>query len=108
MKKVDLFIEYFDDIEMVYAALCVGVMDDQFIYAKLTSTDEPDPVYVQVSIADTVDCIARCQGIKSGFAAREIEVSDDDGLSDSRINTNPSISEEVKAEILAAVKESLA
>ena len=107
-KKVDLFVEYMDDVELVYAVFCVGVMDEQFIYAKRTSdTGHDDPTYIQVSINDTKDCTANWQGIKPNFVARNIEVSSDDGLYDSRINTNPSFSQELLVEILSAVQESL-
>ena len=108
MQKVDLFVEFMDDVELVYAVFCVGVMDDKFIYAKRTSdTGHDDPTYIQVSITDTKDCTSNWQGIKSNFVARNIEVSSNDGLYDSRINTNPSFSQELMVKILSAVQESL-
>lgn len=108
MQKVDLFVEFMDDVELVYAVFCVGVMDENFIYAKRTSdTGHDDPEFIKVSINDTTDCTANWQGIKPDFVARNIEVSSNEGLYDSRINVNPSFSKELMLEILSAVQESL-
>lgn len=106
MKKVVFFIEeYNEKEELVFATMFIGVMDDESIYAKRVSVScETDPEFIMVSVKDTQDCTANCEGLKEDFVARDMQVSEKDSLEDSRIIKEPKISEEIKALILEAVK----
>ncbi len=105
MKKVMLFVEEMDkDGEVTFATLFVGVMDDEFIYVKRVSVScETDPEFIKVSVKDTKDCSSACVGIKENFAARDMQVSENDALEDSRIIKEPDMSEEIKELILDAI-----
>lgn len=106
MKKIVFFAEETNKKgEVEFAVMCVGIMDEEFIYAKrISNVGSKDPEFIQVSVKDTQDCTSAVQGLKKDFVSRSLEVSEKDWFEDSRINTNPNISQEYMAEILSAIE----
>ena len=106
MKKIVFFAEEVNkEGKVEFAVMCVGVMDDEFIYAKrISNTPSNNPEFIQVSVKDTEDCTSAVQGLKKDFVSRSLEVSEKDWFEDPRIITNPNISQEYMAKIFSAIE----
>lgn len=102
MEKVFLIVEQIDENgETDYAIQYTGVMDEHSIYAKLTQdTGCPYPEYIMVSKKDTVDATVSWQSIISGKNFRNITISYDIAMKDSRIKKEASL---FSKEILEAI-----
>lgn len=107
MRNICLFVGFVDKNNInVYGISFTGVMTRRNIYAKRTSTTGClDYVeYVKIARGDTKDTTKQWRSIwKTTF--RNINVSDDVGMDDSRITINPELSDEIKAAINDAIAE---
>ena len=106
MKKIVFFAEEINKKgEVDFAVMCVGVMDEEFIYAKrISNVGSNNPEFIQVLVKDTEDCTSAVQGLKKDFVSRSLEVFEKEWFEDPRINTEPTISEECMAEIMSAIE----
>ena len=107
MRKICLFVGFVDENNInVYGISFTGVMTRRYIYAKRTSTTGSlDYVeYVKIAKNETKDTTKQWRSIwKTHF--RDITVSDEIGINDSRITINPALSDEIKEAIKDAIAE---
>ena len=88
MEKVQLFVAYEENQKITFAVSFVGVMDEEYVYARRTSAERrrQRKDYVKVKVAETTDQTANS---KSAFKSKilEIIVDDEIGLNDIRIRS---------------------
>ena len=99
MKTVQVSVEYMEGRGLTFGVLLVGVMDDEYIYARRVSEERcrPQPDYVQIrkdstAIDDAAESVSEAE-------CRTIEVALEIGLSDPRfqpVNKNSSVVAEIE------------
>lgn len=109
MKKVISNVVFRDGVgSCVFAVMFVGVMDDQFIYAKrasiISANPETDPTYVKIARKDTSDMTNAWESEWDG-PFMDIDVPDELGLKDSRLELEPELTDEIREAIEEVFKE---